>query len=200
MLEYAVTNTIKEHVLRHVSVALEAEDADDAEARYTLRKVIAAPEIGYDETAQVYAVLERPVPAEGDDGAVAATQRFNNVLKFTVHEADDSGAVEADGFPDELALDDVHVRLRDFVRRAPVSNWGERWDALGDAVQALTTFGLASVTTIPEGVAALTRLLNLAPCERSDAPDPHATKHILLLAGECVDSRCVFRAVLLVPY
>ena len=201
VLEYAVTNTIKEHVLRHVSVTLEPAEDDDGGAaegaRYTLRKVIAAPEIGYGDTAQVYAVLERPVPSEGEGGsggesAVAATQRFENTLKFTVHDVDESsGEVDAEGFPDELALDDVHVRLRDFVRRVPVSSWSERWDALGEATQALTTFGLATVTSIRDGVASLTRLLNLAPCDKSDAPEPNAGKHILYLAGEHVDTGCV---------
>jgi coatomer protein complex subunit gamma len=187
VLEYSVTNTIKEHSLRHVTVVLQA--VNELKSPFVLRKVIAAPEVCYGDTVPVYAVLERPSPESEGSPLSLATQSFENHLKFNLHEIDDSGEVEIDGFPDEIALDDIQIRLSDYVRRSPISNWSEKWESFDEASQVTTTFGLATVISIRDGVTSLIKLLNLAPCEKSDlVEDDNKTKHILFLAGESVDS------------
>lgn len=122
VLQYNVTNTLKDQLLRNVTVEIGSDEGAPPwpslrvalsvlDSGYEVVKVIRCPELPYDGTEQVYAVLRRPAAAEG---VQLVRHSFYNHLQFDVHDVDAEGVPE-----DEGAF--LPVRLRPILCDEPIS-------------------------------------------------------------------------------
>jgi hypothetical protein len=50
---------------------------------------------------------------------------------------------------EEFALDEIYFSVSDYMLRAKASNFIGAWDHMGEEGQAVTTFSLSTVSTIP---------------------------------------------------
>lgn len=68
-----------------------------------------------------------------------------------------------------------------------VSGVQKNWAASEGQAQAVSTFGLANVTTLRDGVRDITKMLGLAPIDGTDVVPEGKSKHILYLSGVYID-------------
>eukprot|EP01123_Difflugia_compressa_P014190 TRINITY_DN709_c1_g1_i1.p1 TRINITY_DN709_c1_g1~~TRINITY_DN709_c1_g1_i1.p1 ORF type:complete len:650 (-),score=137.94 TRINITY_DN709_c1_g1_i1:113-1846(-) len=184
VLQYSVVNTLSEQMLKDVSVEIGAEEDNG----FVVQTVIPVPEAVYNETADVYAVLLRPPVQMGQSGVKIPTCTFWNNLLFKTHEIDQkTNHVSEDGFPDEFPLDDVEIKVGDYVRKNYIPNFTAVWTQTDNDPQSVATFSLTTVNNIKDGIEEIIKVLGMSPCENSEKLGDSKTKHILYLSGTFMD-------------
>lgn len=176
VLQFNCTNTVKEQVLEHVSVAVDLAEAEEFEEEATLPLAV----MPQDGAGQTYVVLARP------PGSMAIG-RILNTLRFRVKEIDPStGEAEEEGFEDEYQLEDVEVTPADYIKPSFVPNFRAAWDALPEDSEMVDDYGIGQRDSLQDAVEAVGRILGMQACEGTDAVPPNARSHTLLLSGTVV--------------
>jgi len=185
VLQYRITNTLSEQILRGVSVEIGAEEDNG----FVVETVVPAAEALYNEPVAVYVVISRPpVKAAGNLLKIPTCTLWNNLL-FKTHEIDQkSNHVDEEGFPDEFPLDDVEITMADYIRKTALPNFTTVWTQTDNDPQSVTTFTLSTINSIKDGIAEMIRMLGMSPCENSEQLGDARTKHVLLLSGTFVEA------------
>jgi len=179
VFHYTVTNTLKEQVLKDVTIDIGIESGGD---EFEMIQVIPADNSGY-ETSDVYAVIRRPTVSETDDSLPVCT--FWNNLLFKSHGIDES---EAEAFSDEIQLDEISFSVANYMKPKALPDFEDAWAASEQEMpQHVATFNLSTVNNLKEGIAEMIKFLGLAPCQGSDVIPDKRTKHILYLSGVLID-------------
>lgn len=164
VLEFIIANTIAEQILVDACVTLEATDATDASANYTVENSISAPELRCGEVSRSWLVLRHDA---GTNYAFSA--QFVAELKFRVVEVNPvTGEVENDnnGFAEEYPLEDVDISAADFMSKVQVVNMDFRdmWESMDTANEVLENLGL-QFKEIESAVIAIADCLGMRPEE-----------------------------------
>jgi len=184
VLQYNVTNTLPEQVLRNVSVEIGAEEDNG----FRVEKVISAAEASYNEPVDVFALIARPpVKSSGSEISIPTCTFWNNLL-FKTHEIDSkTNHIDEEGFPDEFPLDDVEISIANYMRSNFLPNFSSVWTQTDNDPQSVTTFTLSTVNSIKDAVAEMIKVLGMSPCENSEQVTDARTKHVLFLSGYFIE-------------
>ncbi|KAF5443962.1 hypothetical protein F2P56_036475 [Juglans regia] len=173
VFQYNCTNTIPEQLLEHVTVVVDASEAEE------LSQVVSKPlkSLPYDTPGQIFVAFEKP---EG----VPAVGKFSNMLRFTVKEVDPTtGEAEDDGVEDEYQLEDLEVVAADYMLKVAVSNFRNAWENMGEDCERVDEYGLGPRESLAEAVSAVINLLGLQPCEGTEVVPSNSRSHTCLLSG-----------------
>jgi len=179
VLQFDCRNTLSDQLLEHVSVELEVQDEDGAGAGWAVEKTIPLEKLPYgQEGGKIYCLVSLP-----DDGHVTGT--FTATLKFQVKDVDPTtGEPESeDHYGDTYVLEDVEIAVSDHIQRVTKANFAAAWEQLGAEHENEESFSLSTVTTIPDAITQLVKVLGLGICERSERVPEGKSAHTLLLAG-----------------
>ncbi|KAG2705628.1 hypothetical protein I3843_05G056300 [Carya illinoinensis] len=173
VFQYNCTNTIPEQLLEHVTVVVDASEAEE------FSQVISKPlkSLPYDTPGQIFVAFEKP---EG----VLSVGKFSNMLRFTVKEVDPTtGEAEDDGVEDEYQLEDLEVVAADYMLKVGVSNFRNAWESMGADCERVDEYGLGPRESLAEAVSAVVNLLGLQPCEGTEVVPSNSRSHTCLLSG-----------------
>ncbi|KAB1207270.1 Coatomer subunit gamma [Morella rubra] len=173
VFQYNCTNTIPEQLLEHVTVIVEASEAEE------FSQVVSKPvsSLPYDTPGQIFMAFEK---LEG----VPAVGKFSNMLRFTVKEVDPStGEAEEDGVEDEYQLEDLEVVAADYMLKVGVSNFRNAWESMGADCERVDEYGLGPRESLAAAVSAVINLLGMQPCEGTEVVPSNSRSHTCLLSG-----------------
>lgn len=178
VFQFNCTNTVREQVLEHVSVAVDLDDLEAFSEELSLPlRVMPGQEEG---AGQTYVVLARP-PGSLAYGSFLAT------LRFRVKEIDPTtGEAEEEGYEDEYQLESVEVSPADYIKPAFTPNFRAAWEALPEDSEMMDDYGIGQRDSLQDAVEAVGRILGMQACEGTDAVPPNARSHTLLLSGTVV--------------
>ena len=145
---------------------------------------IPAAKLIYGEPEACFTVMEM-TNLDDTAGIPCAVGFYECLLKFTVQDCDpNTGAVEDDepSYEDDYGLEGVEIKMSDYMRKVPISNFKSLWTELGEDGEILTEL-CVETNTIAEAVANLTNFLGMQSCDRSDRVDKSAVSHTLFLSG-----------------
>jgi len=187
VLQYPVSNTLQEQVLRNLTL----EIGTDEDNGYTIQTIIPAAEASVNEPADIYVIVKRPPVTVSEKDFTFPTANFWNNLRFNIHDIDQkTNQVNNEGFPDEFQLDEVQIKIADFIRRQSVPNFSTLWAQTENNdkyFQQIATFSLSTVSSLKDGVSEMIKVLGMSPCENSQQVVDNATKHVLFLSGQFVE-------------
>jgi len=176
VFQFNCTNTLQDVVLEKISVKMDVNAVKGAK----VLTVIPLDSLPYGTPGITYVAVKIPKDA-------ISTGTCQNTLKFVTKEIDPStGEPEDTGNEDEYQLEDCEVTVSDYVRKFVAHNWQEKWDEIGDEFEAVETYSLSTMKSIPDAVKEITEFLGMQACDRTDQIQGKKTKHILLLSGEYV--------------
>lgn len=171
VLQYNVTNTLREMQLEDVLVEITELDVEGLEFAF----VVPAPLAVFNQEVQCFVVFT--LHGDQPEGTLS------NVLKFSYKEVDpDTGDVDEDGFESQYWFDAVDIGFSDLMCPARPPVFGEAWDRLAEN-NASETMKLNQMKTIKDAVPTFLKLLGMYPQEGSRNVNPDAAEHELLLAG-----------------
>ncbi|XP_041015728.1 coatomer subunit gamma-2-like [Juglans microcarpa x Juglans regia] len=173
VFQYNCTNTIPEQLLEHVTVVVDASEAEE------FSQVVSKPlkSLPYDTPGLIVVAFEKP---EG----VPAVGKFTNMLRFTVKEVDPTtGEAEDDGVEDEYQLEDLEVVAADYMLKVGVSNFRNAWENMGEDCERVDEYGLGPRESLAAAVSAVINLLGLQPCEGTEVVPSNSRSHTCLLSG-----------------
>lgn len=196
VLQFRVSNTIDDSMLKNVSVGIEIED----EEIWTVAASVPCPKIPYGSPGICYVALQRNLDA-GSDGFDPAS--FPCELKFSTHDTDPSTGELIDeddeGYEEEFPFEDVELGPADFMAKVNVGNFRSAWDDVGNEAEAVDKFALSKYSELGDAVAAIIDALGMQPCEGTASVQPDAKKHMLMLAGNfCGTYKCLARITVVV--
>ncbi|KAG7976053.1 hypothetical protein I3843_06G129500 [Carya illinoinensis] len=140
VFQYNCTNTIPEQLLEHVTVVVDASEAEE------FSQVVSKPlkSLPYDTPGQIFVAFEKP-------GGVPAVGKFSNMLHFTVKEVDTTTCeAEDDGVEDEYQLEDLEVVAADYMLKVGVSNFRNAWENMGEDCERVDEYGLGPRESLAE--------------------------------------------------
>lgn len=197
LVQYNITNTIKEHLLKDLTVDAGINSDDAAAGLFKVELAIPAPSCAHGETVQVYALIKRPFFSNEDvmgeylqenESKLPTVSLWNN-LHFKMHNVDQQTGEADSGVADEYPLDELEFSVADYVRPAnPLfdlssMSFQEAWSEAQSQHESVNTFAWSTVHSLQEGVSEIIRFLGMKPVENSEKFPPGSTKHILLLTG-----------------
>uniref|UniRef100_A0A6A7FYD8 Coatomer subunit gamma n=2 Tax=Hirondellea gigas TaxID=1518452 RepID=A0A6A7FYD8_9CRUS len=103
IFRFEVINTIDDQILENVSVDLQADDD------WTVETTISAAKLDYNKPSHTYASIRRQY-------GVFSSNPIPAVLKFISKDADSAHLEYEEGIEDEYTLEDIHIRISDFVQ------------------------------------------------------------------------------------
>lgn len=180
VLEYIVTNTVSELLLKAVKVSLDGIDPSDS---FHPTCLIAIPQLDYDSgpasamVSMQYALSNRP------------TVTLSSSLRFKVFECDPDTKepYSQNGSDETFALPPFDITFADYVIAEPgVPDFDTAWNAASVgpmAAEMSETFCLTALSTMPEAVSAIVDAFGAAPIGNTDRVDPYSNQHTLLLSG-----------------
>jgi len=175
VFQFNVTNTIPEQQLEHVTVKMEPQGG-----KFRVQGSVPAPVLPYQVPGTTYVAVQYPKGGY-------PTAPFTNTLKFVVKEVDpSSGEVEESGYEDEYKIEDIEITMSDYVKKTMVTDFSAAWEELGAEAEAVETFNLSTIKTLPDAVKEISTYLGMQPIDRSEQVPPKKTKHVLYLAGRFV--------------
>eukprot|EP01119_Soliformovum_irregulare_P006120 TRINITY_DN1789_c0_g1_i1.p1 TRINITY_DN1789_c0_g1~~TRINITY_DN1789_c0_g1_i1.p1 ORF type:complete len:880 (+),score=318.49 TRINITY_DN1789_c0_g1_i1:276-2642(+) len=176
VLQYNITNTLKEQLLENVTVKIDTGDIKGL----SVVSVIPVPSLPYDQPSNSFVLLTRPADT-------LALGTLANSLKFRSKEIDPStGEPEEGGYEDEYQLENIELTTSDYVQKTFVPNWAEKWEELGDEFEVMETYSLSSTKNLNDAVRDVSNFLGMQPCDRTEKTQPKKSKHILLLSGNFI--------------
>jgi len=184
VFQFNCTNTIAEQVLENVRVRLDTSVMGNALKQEFL---LACDKLPANQPGVTYVSVRKPKGG-------SPMGRISPTLQFLAKEVDpQTGLPEESGFEDEYPLEGFDLVLSDFVQKATVVNFQEKWDQLGDEFQVVQQFGM-NRPTIQAAVNELVEFFGMTPVDKTNQV-PKKSKHILLLAGRFVGDVSVMAQV-----
>ncbi|CAM9356473.1 unnamed protein product [Phaeothamnion confervicola] len=157
VLDFAVSNTINDQMLRDVRVAVTGSEPE----LFVMEAEVALPMLKYDQKGHCYVVLRRAVDAPIEPAT------FTAELHFRVVDVDPvTGEVEGDedGFPEEYPLEDFELVTADFMAKVSLGDFRRSWEQMGADGEVLQKFQLP-IKRIDEAVSAVIDFLGMQPCD-----------------------------------
>jgi len=183
VLEFQVSNTLAENMLKNVSVEILCKSD-----KFKIKEIFPAAELYHGETVTVYAVIERTRCSAIDDNILIPTTNFGISLIYNLHDVDEKeGNVDDSGFADEEKLDNVEFGISCYVKPTNVYNFLAAWDSEEYSQKSTVTFKKSTTNNLTQATKELVSFFGLTPCDNSDKVPSGATKHILYLSGTHVD-------------
>jgi len=172
VLQYNCTNTIAEQVLDNVSIRVDSPVKD-----LKVEAVIPAERLSAGAPGTIFVLLKKS-PGSFPSGTI------QNTLKFTLKEIDPStNEPEEGGMEDEYQLETFDLGTNDYMQKAFLTNFEQKWNEVGDEFEVTETYALSSAKSMQDGVNEVIQFLGMQAADRTDKAKPKSTKHILLLAG-----------------
>eukprot|EP00904_Undaria_pinnatifida_P003330 jgi/Undpi1/12999/HiC_scaffold_7.g02663.m1 len=176
VLDFTVSNTIEEQMLRNVTVEIEQGEPDV----YEVTQTIALPELKCGETGHSYVVL---APVEG---GMAEPSVFSCELKFQALDVDPAtGEVEGDeeGFPEEYPLEQLNIATADFMAKVGLGDFSRTgWEKMGAEAEVLEKFALG-FKRIEEAASEVEDFLGMLSCNGTGSVPAGKKEHALHLCG-----------------
>jgi len=114
VFEFKCTNTIEEQVLEDISVSMEMIEGADF---LTESSIISLDRMPLGDDGSTFVIFDR------NEGRFEQA-KFSCTLRFTSKEIDPStGEPEEEGYDDEYTLEDVDLKLTDYLRPTNISNF-----------------------------------------------------------------------------
>ncbi|CAM9245016.1 unnamed protein product, partial [Sphacelaria rigidula] len=177
VLDFSISNTIEEQMLRNLTVEVEGADSE----LYEVTASVPLPELKCGDTGHTYVVLAL---AEGNAAEPAS---FTCELKFQALDVDPAtGELEGDeeGFPEEYPLELLNIATADFMAKACVSlgDFRRGWEQMGSKAEVLEKFALG-FKKLDEAVAAVEDFLGMQTCDGTGSVPSGKREHALHLCG-----------------
>ncbi|CAM9907161.1 unnamed protein product [Ectocarpus sp. 12 AP-2014] len=177
VLDFTISNTIEEQMLRNVTVEVEQSDPD----LYEVEASVALPELKCGDTGHAYVVLKL---AEGNAAEPAA---FSCELKFQALDVDPAtGLLEGDddeeGFEEEYPLEQLNIATADFMAKVSLGDFRRGWEQMGAEAEVLEKFALG-FKRLQEAVAAVEDFLGMQTCDGTGSVAAGKKEHALHLCG-----------------
>ena len=183
VFEFCCTNTVRDQYLEQVEVEMDAADAPELEVEF----VIPLAAMPYGVEGKTYTCARR------EDG-IAALGKTMNTLKFTVKDCDpDTGEPDDTGYPDEYQIEDLEISIGDYMQPVPTSNFKKSWDELDEATEREDEYGLGPRNGLQDAIETVVAILNMHPCDGTDAVGPNARSHTLLVSGKFLGATVIAR-------
>jgi coatomer protein complex subunit gamma len=174
VLQFNVTNTIKEQILEALTVKVDPSSVKGAK----VDAIVPAESLPFNTPGTTYVGIRRADPV--------ALGTCQNVLKFTVKELDQSGEPDPTGYEDEYQIEDIEIATSDYMQKTFVANFQEKWDELGETFEVVEKYSLSTLKTLQDAVKEVADYLGMQPCERTDQVPPKKSQHILRLSGNFI--------------
>jgi len=173
VFEYRIINTLNDQRLQNVKVTMEGGEQEVVADELI---VVEAAEAIFDQPTFAYvAFLASPF---------IASQVFQAKLDYTVRDCDPTtGECDEGGYSDTYALEDVTLKLSDFMLPLVKPNFAAAWEEMVNNAENEDTFALTSMATISKAVDSVISFLGMAPCEKSGKVPDDKTQHALFLSG-----------------
>ncbi|CAM9626678.1 unnamed protein product [Scytosiphon promiscuus] len=177
VLDFTISNTIEEQMLRKVFVEVEQSDPD----LYEVEKSVALPELKCGDTGHAYVVLKLM------DGNAAEPAAFSCELKFQALDVDPAtGLLEGDdddeGFEEEYPLEQLNIATADFMAKVSLGDFRRGWEQMGAEAEVLEKFALG-FKRLQEAVAAVEDFLGMQTCDGTGSVSAGKKEHALHLCG-----------------
>ncbi|CAM9903178.1 unnamed protein product, partial [Laminaria digitata] len=175
VLDFTVSNTIEEQMLRNVTVEVEQGDPDV----YEVTQTVALPELKCGETGHSYVVLALA------EGGTAEPSVFSCELKFQALDVDPAtGEVEGDeeGFPEEYPLEQLNIATADFMAKVSLGDFRRGWEQMGAGAEVLEKFALG-FKRIEEAATDVEDFLGMQACDGTGSVASGKKEHALHLCG-----------------
>ena len=152
-------------------------------AGWTAVKTIPIKRLAYQETASCFVCFQQPDTLEG-----AYNTGFSNTLKFIVKDCDPTTGEpdDADGYPDEYALEMFEVTLSDYIQKVANVDFINSWEEMGPENELEDTFVLSAYSSLQQAIEKILDFLGMHACERTDQVPEGKQTHTLILAGTFV--------------
>lgn len=167
VLEFICQNTVKGQTLRSVRVDVRC----DSNALKSTRSV-PIEQLPFDTSASAFVIFACPTGSRPQ-------ARFECALRFTAHEADDSGEPVGPGSNEQYPVAGVDLDTSDYIR--PLFQASPELDHM--PTSSHDTFTLTAIDSVASAVRELLVLIGGAPLHGSDAVPLNADGHKLLIAG-----------------
>eukprot|EP00752_Nemacystus_decipiens_P002202 g2095.t1 len=177
VLDFTISNTIEEQMLRKVVVEVEQSDPD----LYEVVNSVPLPELKCGDTGHAYVVLKL---VEGNAAEPAA---FSCELKFQALDVDPAtGLLEGDedeeGFEEEYPLEQLNIATADFMAKVSLGDFRRGWEQMGAEAEVLEKFALG-FKGLQEAVAAVEDFLGMQTCDGTGSVAAGKKEHALHLCG-----------------
>lgn len=175
ILDFTISNTIEEQMLRNLTVEVEGSDPD----LYEVTASVPLPELKCGDTGHTYVLL---TIAEGNAAEPAA---FTCELKFQALDVDPAtGELEGDeeGFPEDYPLEQLNIATADFMAKVSLGDFRRGWEQMGSKAEVLEKFALG-FKKLDEAVAAVEDFLGMQTCDGTGSVSSGKREHALHLCG-----------------
>jgi coatomer protein complex subunit gamma len=177
VFEFKCTNTIEEQVLEDISVSMEMIEGADF---LTESSIISLDRMPLGDDGSTFVIFDR------NEGRFEQA-KFSCTLRFTSKEIDPStGEPEEEGYDDEYTLEDVDLKLTDYLRPTNISNFKKAWDSLPEDSECSSDYDIGKREGLQQAVEMVINILGCQPCEGTEAVPPNSRSHSTLLSGMCV--------------
>eukprot|EP00735_Rhodelphis_limneticus_P002751 TRINITY_DN1374_c0_g1::TRINITY_DN1374_c0_g1_i1::g.20050::m.20050 TRINITY_DN1374_c0_g1::TRINITY_DN1374_c0_g1_i1::g.20050 ORF type:complete len:900 (-),score=322.79,sp/Q0WW26/COPG_ARATH/44.52/0.0,Adaptin_N/PF01602.15/3.3e-92,COP-gamma_platf/PF08752.5/2.6e-47,HEAT_2/PF13646.1/5.8,HEAT_2/PF13646.1/0.34,HEAT_2/PF13646.1/0.0012,Cnd1/PF12717.2/82,Cnd1/PF12717.2/11,Cnd1/PF12717.2/2.2e+03,Cnd1/PF12717.2/0.00057,HEAT/PF02985.17/1.5e+04,HEAT/PF02985.17/3.6e+03,HEAT/PF02985.17/53,HEAT/PF02985.17/0.083,HEAT_ len=172
VLQFDVVNTLEDQLLDNVFVKA---DLSDLEGLSEFRNV-PIKSLPYSTPGQTFLVCAH-------EAGSYPTGTISTSLKFKVRDVDPTtGEADTQGYDDEYQLEEVEVKIADYIAQVSPPQFQAAWELLGGDHEVTEAFTLPH-KTIKESAKALIEFLGLKPCDATDTVSDHAKEHQLILSG-----------------
>jgi len=175
VLQFTVTNTIEDQLLKNVSIVLNADNPD----LFEVTGEIATPVISYSKTENSFVILKR------NTEHTLEPCNFACELRFSIVNVDPStGEEEGDCYDEEYPLEDLEITTSDFMAKVPVGDFRRSWESMGNSNEVMEKFQL-QFKRLEDAITAVIDFLGMAPCDGTAAVKANAGNkpHMLHLGG-----------------
>jgi coatomer protein complex subunit gamma len=177
VFEFKCTNTIEEQVLEDISVSMEMIEGVDFLAE---NSTISLDRMPLGDEGSTFVIFDRK---EG----VFEQAKFSCILRFTSKEIDPAtGEPEEEGYDDEYTLEDVDLKLTDYLRPTNISNFKKAWDSLSEECECSSDYDIGKREGLQQAVEMVINIIGCQPCEGTEAVPPNSRSHSTLLSGVCI--------------
>jgi len=177
VLEFNVTNTLADHVLREVNVEFNLQNDN-----LKLVNATSINEIRANDNSNCYLII-----AKNPEFKILAFNSGDCFMKFKVREVGPDGKPRGAEYDDEYQLEEFSVGVNDYIQPAalPVDKKFEKyWQELtqAGAIQQDSSYQL-SYKTLDSSIKSLVKHFGMTVCENSDSININNKYHSLLLSG-----------------
>lgn len=176
VFQFNCVNTMKDQLLENVTVKMDVSSAKGVK----IDSVFPLARLPFETPGSTFVCIQRPEDS-------FSTGTFSNTLKFSVKEVDlQTGEAEDVGNEDEYQLEDIELTTSDYMQKAFIPNFQEKWEQLGDEFEVIETYSLSSAKSLQGAVNDVISYLGMQTCDRSEQVPPKKNKHILYLCGNFI--------------
>ncbi|BAO42248.1 coatomer subunit gamma [Kluyveromyces marxianus DMKU3-1042] len=184
VLQFHITNTLKDIALDNVEVACQPEGLSDGALGDTEEFVLPIERLLPDESESCYVCFAKSHDCSPTDIIV---ERFSNSLKFQSKELDPSTSLpfeDDEGFEDEYEIDPLFLSPGDYMKPSFVSDFTSTFEELPH--ESVAVYNIVESNTLQEVIDKLLISTGGLPLDNSRIVSHDTTQHTLKISGKSI--------------